>query len=263
MMPDLANTGYVTTQYADSSNLDARAQLHIRFSTSPYPWFRWYFERLSLPPEARVLELGCGPGSLWLDNADRIPPRWDITLSDLSAGMVDEAQRRLSAVDRPFAFQVIDAQTIPFPDASFDAVIANHMLFHVPDLTGALAEIRRVLREGGRFYAATNGENNMRELQELLHAIDETVPPRRDVQFTLENGHQQLAAYFAHGQRHDYDDSLAITEVEPLVAYLLSSRASVDRDDPQVRAFEKRIRQEIETAGAFTITKSVGLFEAW
>jgi ubiquinone/menaquinone biosynthesis C-methylase UbiE len=263
MMHDLVSASYVATQYADSSNLDARAQLHIRFGTNPYPWFRWYFERLSLPPEARVLEVGCGPGSLWLENADRIPAGWDITLSDLSPGMLDEAKRRLSAVDHPFNLQGIDAQAIPYPAGSFDAAVANHMLFHVPNRIQALSEIRRVLREGGRFYAATNGEANMRELQELLHEIDETVPGRRDVQFTLENGRQQLETHFAHVKRHDYADSLAVTEVEPLVAYLLSTRATIDRNDPRLRAFEERIRHEIETAGAFTITKSVGLFETW
>jgi SAM-dependent methyltransferase len=177
--------------------------------------------------------------------------------------MLGEAKRRLSAVDRPFSFQVIDAQAIPYPDDSFDAVIANHMLFHVPDRGRALSEIRRVLTQGGRFYAAANGEANMRELQALLHEIDETVPSHRDVQFTLENGRQQVATYFAHVRLHHYDDGLAITEVEPLVAYLLSARGNVDRDDPRVRTFEERIRQEIEATGAYTITKSVGLFETW
>jgi len=63
--------------------------------------------------------------------------------------MLDEAQQRLANVPSDFAFERIDVQAIPYNDASFDVVIANHMLYHVPDLPKALAEIRRVLRPGG------------------------------------------------------------------------------------------------------------------
>ena len=81
-----------TDQYRDSSNLDARVAIHRRFSTNPYGWFRWVFDvLLKLPENARILELGCGPGWMWKENTDRIPAGWNITLSDLSPGMVDAA----------------------------------------------------------------------------------------------------------------------------------------------------------------------------
>ncbi len=64
---------------------------------------------------------------------DRIPSTWDITLSDLSSGMLDSAWRNLVVTGRNYKFKEIDAQEIPFEDETFDAVIANHMLYHVPD----------------------------------------------------------------------------------------------------------------------------------
>ena len=97
-----------TDQYRDPKNLQARAEIHRGFSTNPYGWFRWVFDALlKLPANAAILEIGCGPAYLWKDNAARIPPGWDITLSDLSPGMV-EAQElageriiaRLSAISR-------------------------------------------------------------------------------------------------------------------------------------------------------------------
>ena len=60
-----------------------------------------------------------------------------------------------------------DGQALPFPNAAFDRVLAAHMLYHVPDREGALAEMRRVLRPGGRLVLATNGSNYQARLGEL------------------------------------------------------------------------------------------------
>ena len=70
---------------------------------------------------------------------DRIPPEWTIVLSDISPGMLDAAWRNLVVTGRAFKFEEIDARSIPYADESFDAVIANHILYHVP----ARPEVRR------------------------------------------------------------------------------------------------------------------------
>jgi len=162
--------GYLLSdQYKNASNLDARIQLHRRFSTNPYGLMLWLFEHLQLGAGAHILDLGCGPGSLWDDNRARIPPGWEITLSDFSAGMIHQARDKLR---QRFAYAVGDAQAIPFKGETFDAVIANFMLYHVPDRPRAFAEIHRVLKPGGRLFAATNGQDHMRELREMIAAVD-------------------------------------------------------------------------------------------
>ena len=94
-------------QYRDDSNLRARIDLHERFTTATEPWHRWVFDRIDLPPEARILEIGCGPAELWAQNLDRIPAGWELTLADLSPGMVEKARevlgrpRRLSRGRHP------------------------------------------------------------------------------------------------------------------------------------------------------------------
>src|ERR1051325_7418990 len=155
------------SQYQDASNLNARIALHAQFSLNSYGWHRWVMDQFDLPPESRLLELGCGPGTLWLKNRDRIPAEWEIMLSDFSAGMIAEARRNLAEVKPATHFHVFDAQFIPLPDASLDAVIANHMLYHVPDRRKAFAEIPRALKPEGRLYAATSGEEHLRELDAL------------------------------------------------------------------------------------------------
>src|SRR5438045_5542149 len=109
-------------QYRDASKLDARVELHKRFGTNPYGWHRWVFDRLNVAPHSRILELGCGPAYLWLENLDRMPDDLSVILSDLSAGMVEQARTNLKHKDNLFRFAVLDAQAVPFPDATFDVV---------------------------------------------------------------------------------------------------------------------------------------------
>jgi len=75
-------------QYRDSSNFRKRSALVGKFSTNRYPWYRWVYDQFELSAGSVVLELGCGPGSLWKRNLDRIPPGTSIVLSDFSAGML-------------------------------------------------------------------------------------------------------------------------------------------------------------------------------
>jgi len=88
----------LTNQYKNASNLNARVQLHDRFSTNKYGWHRWVFDQIRCPPKSRILELGCGTGLLWAKNRDRIPAEWDLVLSDFSPGMLRETQSEIGGV---------------------------------------------------------------------------------------------------------------------------------------------------------------------
>jgi SAM-dependent methyltransferase len=252
-----------TDQYKDSSNLDARATIHQRFSTNPYGWFRWVFDTLlKLPENARILELGCGHGLLWKENANRIPAGWNITLSDLSSGMLDAAWRNLVVTGRAFQFKEIDAQSIPFEDETFDAVIANFMLYHVPDRSKALHEIKRVLKNGGRFIAATVGDNHIREALHWTQRVSKNSSLPFSVPFTLENGFEQLVSVFSKVNLTRYPDGLKVTETKPLIAYILSNVPSGDLVESELVNVETELNKHLETNGEISITKDSGLFEA-
>ncbi|GAC1349294.1 MAG: hypothetical protein NVSMB27_21050 [Ktedonobacteraceae bacterium] len=258
----------LTKQYKNAANLNARIALHRRFSTNKYEFQRWVFDQFSIPAGGRILELGCGPGQLWLKNANRIPEKWDITLSDFSPGMLQEAQQNLESIGRHFTFQRIDAQSIPYGNESFDVVIANHMLYHVPDRKKAFSEISRVLRSEGRLYAVTNGQKHMEEVNELVHNFDAhldhswkkalliTLP------FRLENGSEELSPWFSQIRLFRYEDALIVTEAEPLVAYVLSTNVVALFDEEKIRQFTKFVQRKLDAQGAIHITKNTGLFEA-
>ena len=130
-----------------------------RFLPPGTPWPIWVFDRLleELPAHADVLEIGCGPGTLWKKNLERLPSMWRVSLSDLMPGMVNEAHDGLASNAR-FAFREMDAQKLDCPDASYNGVVANHMLYHVPDLPKALSEIHRVLRSAGNCWPRRMGK---------------------------------------------------------------------------------------------------------
>jgi len=256
-----------TQQYKDATNLTARSLLHERFSTNKTGWFAWVFEQLAgLPQQSRILELGCGPAWLWRHNRDRIPAGWRVVLTDLSPGMVDQARANLSQQNAAqFEFDVIDAQAIPFADASFDAVVANHMLYHVPDRPQAFSEIRRVLKPGGQLFAAANGQNHMAELWAMVlqTAGAGRGANRSELHFGLENGGEQLAPWFSSVERRDYPDALLVTEAEPLIAYASSSELwGVQGDTEATRLLAALIQQRLASEGVIRITKNSGMFVA-
>ncbi len=260
----------LTQQYNNAQKLEARINIHERFSINTYDWQRWVFDHFKMPSQGNVLEIGCGPGMLWLKNADRIPEQWNIILSDFSEGMLQEAQNNLRNISHPFTFKIIDAQSIPFEDQHFDIVVANHMLYHVPDRAKALAEIRRVLKAGGHFFAATNGKHHMQEIRELIVGFDPSLAARWDIAspaslngFRLENGNGELSVHFSTVTLHLYEDGLIVTEAEPLVAYLLSTLAGERLVRDRVEQFTQVLEQEIARNGAIHITKETGLFEAF
>jgi ubiquinone/menaquinone biosynthesis C-methylase UbiE len=235
-------------QYRTAENLQTRIALHERFSTSPEPFPRWVFDRLPLESAADVLEVGCGNGNLWHANRDRIPPRLRLTLTDVSEGMVKEARSRRGGLA---TYRVADVQELPFANESFDLVIANHMLYHLPDPDRALGEIARVLRSGGIFIATTNGREHLRELR---IAGSERWTNRT---FGLENGPAQVARHLKDIEVELFPDSLEVTEVEPLLDFVHSLlTAATDDDLAQLAA---KAQATIARKGSFHVTTATGL----
>lgn len=261
----LSDPDYLEHQYRTSANLDMRNALHARFSRNPQGWHRWVFAQLDLPAAGRILELGCGSGILWRENRDRLPEGAHLILTDASAGMLAASRRVLPDLPAQSGFARVNAGEIPFASASFEVVIANHMLYHVPNLASALGEIYRVLRPGGRLCASTNGVNHMRELDELAALFDPACrlgQTAGNLNFTLENGAELLSRRFGRVELRRYVDGLDVNDASLLAAYIASC---LDRPLPleQARRMEAWVRVEIDRAGgAYTITKDAGLFLA-
>lgn len=249
-------------QYKDASKLNTRIELHRRFSTNPQSLYRRVFDLLQIRAGESILELGCGPGDLWQENLDRLHVSCRIHLTDFSPGMLRQAQKNLAQSDFRFDFTNLDAQLIPFGKERFDLVIANFVLYHIPDRSMALSEIQRVLRPGGRLFAATNGQMHLHEIEELIKKIDPGQLQESPIaSFNLENGAQILSNFFSQVRLHSFEDSLLVTEVQPLLAYMRSMDYTPEFDRRR-EDLAQLIQSRIQDEGAFFVRKGVGMFEA-
>lgn len=248
----------IREQYATNANLRARIALHDRYSRSPVHYPHWIFDGYAFGDEADVLEVGCGDGNIWRENLDRIPPGWKLTLTDLSPGMVDAAHAALG--DRA-EYVVADVQELPFPDATFDAVIANHMLFHVEDRPRALAEIARVLRPGGTFRATVIGLDHLREIRELAPPPPDSQWTRTRERFTMETVDDELAPFFVDVEIEPVPgpQDLEVTELEHLLDFV---RSRGDVSDDELEPLRRAAERDIAAQGFFRVSRATAQVRA-
>ncbi len=102
----------------------------------------WWSQKMIdlIKPNGKILDVGCGTGYF----AEKFLSKYDVTGVDISEEMIKYAQTRMKE-----AVQA-DAQNMPFPDNTFDIVIARSLLHHLPDPKQGVKEIKRVLKRGGK-----------------------------------------------------------------------------------------------------------------
>jgi ubiquinone/menaquinone biosynthesis C-methylase UbiE len=287
------------TLYGDPAKLGARADLQRRFRVNPLPIADWELGLVDLSRVQRALDAGCGTGAFLVPLARRLAPQGATVIGlDLAEGTLGQARACVQAEGLPVDCLIGDVEALPFDDRSFDLVLANYMLYHVPDLDKAIAELRRVLRPGGTLLAATNGQDHMRELWQLQEQalVGAGVSPQRAAQavergraagalsFRLENGARWLRRHFADVHLERYADELHVTEAEPLVAYLASmwlvdqmleaatatATATVTATDHERAALRTRVegslrvivQERIAAEGVVRLSKATGAFVA-
>lgn len=255
----------VVDQYKTAVNINARIQLHQRFSHNPVPWFSWIAARIPLEKAGRILEVGCGNGQLWQQVPAEILKKKEVHVTDVSSGMVEDAAELLRASGRnSLIFETEDCQKLSYGDQSFDVVIANHVLFYVKNLPQALGEIHRVLRPGGSFYCSTYGRDHMKEITLLVQEFDPRITLSEVALyelFGLENGGALLEGTFDQVEKLLYEDYLLVDEPEPLLDYILSCHGNQSEILSQRQLeFKRFLQKKIQEKGGIRITKMAGIF---
>jgi SAM-dependent methyltransferase len=239
-------------QYADDRNLRARQ----RIWECQEPYFDivgWVLGLVGLRPGMRVLDAGCGNGLYLRALADR---NVRAVGCDLSAGM-------LRASGYP-AVACADVTYLPLRGGTFDVVMANHMLYHVPDRAAAASELRRVLAPGGVCIAVTNGQRELLSLRSMTEQAVRRVTPgwrmrRATDAFGAENAAAQLSGAFGSVTcvRPASRPPVVIRDAE-LAADYVASWSSFYQDQtarpwPDVAAdVREQVQSVIDRDGAFT-----------
>ncbi len=253
------DTDTVKKQYASSANLNTRISIHDKYSTNKMGFSNWIFSNYRIENGMRVLELGCGTGTMWRGKKTEVENCSQLVLSDFSEGMIETARNNLKDYEK-IEYKVIDIQNIPFEDGSFDVIIANMMLYHVPDIQKGLSEVKRVLKNNGTFYCATYGEHGIIEyLSGILQDFGITDTTNKN--FTLQNGESILKQKFSSVERFDYKDSLAVTNLDDIIDYIFSlSGMTLLNQLPRDEI--KKVLQKHVVDDVLTVPKEYGMFVA-
>lgn len=262
---EIQDPAYLKRQYGNQDNLQRRIRTHELYGQPQINFAAWVLDHLVWQGDERVIDIGCGAGAYVADCLERTTR---YVAGDLSFGM-------LASLSRPGLSRVnLNVQTLPFASHQADVVLANHMLYHVANKERAVAEIRRLLRPGGRLLATTNSKYNMAELSQLLQAVatrlaftqpGQIIPPILD--FNLEDGDRWLRPYFATVSRRDLPGALIFPAPQPVIDYLASMRerygqnlpAGITWDHITETMFEL-LSDHIAQHGSFRVNKLAGLF---
>ena len=203
---------FVNEQYKNPNGLNIRISIHDKYSTNKMGLHNWYFTVIRFEDGMKVLELGAGSAVMWVNHKDIISRLSTLVLSDMSEGMLMEAKKNLGELEN-VDYEVIDIQDIPYEDNTFDIVIANCMLYHVPNINKAISEVRRVLKPAGYFYAGTSGKNGI--LETVVTILEQNISYNNN--FSLENGGDKLNPFFSSVEIKRYKDSLEVTNIDDLI----------------------------------------------
>ncbi len=205
-------------QYAGLEPLTARQSLW-RLRTGP-ALHTIVLDRTDLNGTETILDVGCGPGT-YLAELRRRGHTGMIVGLDQSAAMARRANAHAGTA-------VADAQALPLGDDSVDVVLCLHMLYHVPDLHRAVAELRRVLRPGGTAVVTTNGAGHTIQARQLLATAADQVAGL-DVGLDLDTrrfdptvARSVLGAAFGACDIHELGDTLPVADPVVLLDYIAS-----------------------------------------
>jgi len=259
---ELSDKEFVREQYTNPDKIDCRIAFHNNNSENKYGLHKWLYDQMQINDGNIFLELGCGLGTLWIENSKKIPSSIEVIMSDLSIGMINSCRKSLIGIGN-FKYLVTDAQNIPIMDNTIDAIIANHMLYHIQDKNVALSEIKRILKPNGKLYTSTNGINNMKELTEIVIKVNpDLVWWNTTNTFPLDEGSSLLGNWFSNVELRRYKDSLIISDPDELITYILSGRGKILEND--ISQFRKILVNEIDQhGGELRITKDTGTLIAY
>jgi SAM-dependent methyltransferase len=274
-------------QYRTDANLAARQSIYA-----------YQLPRIDLParvldlaapaPGEIVADVGCGNGAYLAELARRGFAGRVLGL-DLSPGMLAAARERLTSVGAAprsaasnsaaaaapsvttaaplvtaaaasgVALIGADATALPLPDGAADLTLAMHMLYHVPDPSQAVRELRRVTRPGGRVVIVLNGRDHLRQLRDAVAAAraDGTMRSQRE-RVTLDDGEALTEPHFSSVTRHDFVSELRLPEPGPIVDYVRSMLGTQHAADPERLVAEVVARFPAGPGAVLTITTHTG-----
>jgi SAM-dependent methyltransferase len=242
-------------QYRTDANLAARQSMYSY--QHPHIDLQGRVIDLAAPAAGEtVCDVGCGNGTYLAELARRGFAGRVLGL-DMSLGMLAAARDRLGTV-AAVGLLAADATALPLPDGAVDLTLAMHMLYHVPDPSQAVRELRRVTRPGGRVVIGLNGLGHLRQLREAVAAARGDDVWGQHERLTLDAGEALAGRYFSTVTRHDFVSELRIPDPEPVADYVRSMSGTQHSADPERLVAAVVSRLPAAPGAVFTVTTHAG-----
>ncbi len=272
-MTSLLDPNRLKRQYASDKLSRDIAAMRDKYAIPRIDFPLWAINGIMWRGDEKVLDVGCGYGQYYDKLLDRVPGA-EYYGVDLFQGVL----RSHSGADTG-RLSVADAVALPYPSGTFDVVMANHMLYHVPDIEAAIREIRRVMKPTGVMMAPTHSVQTMPELRVLLRraVIILTQQPPSAVRaplhasdlFGLENGTRTLARHFYAVSRFEIPTTMIFTTLDPFLNYLTAMRDLLELYLPSDVSWEaimdvlrEQVTQLIHQWGEVPISRLAGVLIA-
>jgi SAM-dependent methyltransferase len=269
--------GQPAQAYGDGSGLDLKWAVMRRFRTNDESFEDWLIRQLPLGPKSRVLDCGAGSGRLSIPIAQRLQGgSGTLVALDISADVMEPIRTAVEAESLPIESVIGDAAEPPVEPASFDIVLAAHMVYHLSDLAAGLKAMKRCLRRGGVLVATTNAARGMPEMYEIHVATMSELgmpygaaPP--DETFTLENGKTILERVFDDVELRSYDGGFAASSADPVFSYYAGTQLYREPMRNHSLSWQRRLligptfvhlaQERVEAAGGkLIVSKDIGTF---
>jgi 2-polyprenyl-3-methyl-5-hydroxy-6-metoxy-1,4-benzoquinol methylase len=256
--------------YKDNSLLDKRKALY-RYTQPHYEVDREVLQILEVRRPERLLDLGCGAGG-FVAKASLTDPGLRCVGVDLSGSMLRIAANKCPSTEGSVLFTQADAQRLCFASNELDFVTCMHMMYHVPDISRAVAELARVLKPGGMLVITANSAHTKPELRKFKSTaatlLGTTHAPDATALFSIESAASLLSDHFYDVSTTLYTSHIVLDEPTPYVDYFDSLRSfwDVPLGDESWQQVLETVRSGVEEAiardGEFRELNSFGICTA-
>lgn len=264
----IQNKQNLQLQFETPDGLQTRVLFHHRHTHFDQNFHEWMFEHYEFHNGDKVLEIGCGDGTLWQCNSERIPKDIEITLTDVSQNMIEESYMKLKHISQIKSYEYADCFHLPYNNESFDIIIINHVLMYFDNLEHALKEIYRVLKKDGTLYCSTIAKDMMKERDEMLKCFDSKISFDQDIlynRFGYENGKEKLSRYFCDIELFDRKEIYQITDIDLFYQFMLSGKGlspNLESLYKKKAQFYEYLKKYFDKNNVFSLTIHAGMFKS-
>ena len=256
-----------------TDDLAKRINIHSQFGARDID--AWMLEILQLKPGMKILDVGCGSGKQCFSYYHHLNGEVDITGTDVSESLLDDARAKNQELGNPVKFSFLDFnQPFILPENHYDLISACFAIYYAQVIPFTLSEMHRLLVPGGRLFTTGPMPSNKQLFYDIIkEATGKEIPLMPGSSRYASDIYGTMQALFSKTEQHIFENPLTFESVEPFMVY---TRASMSEDrklwnslfqtheefEEVMSKIEKTAQKFLDRDGKLVMTKVVGGFIA-